>query len=135
MTLISETHNQVLQLSVTTSRKKNGRKFIRAFTAESIYHCYFSLIIFSTVELTSFYAHYNMNLSTTSRCVQSNPTIEALPGVLGNRGIRPFILGERREQKSKTEENRGTKAILGKREHKKLYILILRNKGKYHVFF
>ena len=62
-----------------------------------------------------------MNLSTTSRCVQSNPTIEALPGVLGNREIKPFILGETREQKSKTEGNSGTKAILGKREHKKLH--------------
>ena len=36
--------------------------------------------------------------------------IEALPGVLGNMGIRPFISGERGEQNSKTEGNRGTKA-------------------------
>ena len=37
--------------------------------------------------------------------------------ILGNRRIRPFISGE---QKSKTEGNRGTKAILGNRENRKL---------------
>ena len=35
VTLISETHNQVLQLP----GRKNGRKLVRAFTAESIYCC------------------------------------------------------------------------------------------------
>ena len=60
---------------------------------------------------------------------------EALPGVLGNRGIRQFISGGTREQKSKTERNRGTKAILGNREHTKfIKILILGNKGKCQFF-
>ena len=44
---------------------------------------------------------------------------EALRGVLGNRGIRPFYFRGTREQKSKAEGNRGTKAILGNREHRK----------------
>ena len=42
--------------------------------------------------------------------------IEALPGVLGNRGNRAFISGE---QRPNFEGNRGTKTILGNREHKK----------------
>ena len=45
-----------------------------------------------------------------------NGLFEALPGFWGNRRIRPFIS---EEQKSKTEWNRGTKAILGNREHRK----------------
>ena len=51
-------------------------------------------------------------------------TIEALPGLLGNKVIRIYLRGTR-EQKSKTEENRGTKAILGNREHRKIKILIM----------
>ena len=43
--------------------------------------------------------------------------VEALPGVLGNRGIRPFISGEQGKQ-SKTEGNRETKVIFGNREHR-----------------
>ena len=42
---------------------------------------------------------------------------EALPGVLGNRGIRPFISGERGNKSLKL--NRGTKAVLGNGEHRK----------------
>ena len=41
---------------------------------------------------------------------------EALPGVLGNRGKRVFISGE---QGNKGQILRGTKTILGNREHKK----------------
>ena len=41
---------------------------------------------------------------------------EALPGVLGNRGTRAFISGE---QGNKGQILRGTKTILGKREHRK----------------
>ena len=48
-------------------------------------------------------------------CYPVYPNIEALPEVLGNRGIRPFISGEQ-GNKSKSEGNRGTKAILGNRE-------------------
>ena len=39
MTLISETHNQVYQLPVQLPGRKNGRKLVRAITAESIYRC------------------------------------------------------------------------------------------------
>ena len=39
-----------------------------------------------------------------------------LPGVWGNRGIKVFIPGEQREQRSTNEGNMGTKAILGNRE-------------------
>ena len=39
MTRICVTHNQVLQLTVTTSGKKNRKKLVRAITAESIYRC------------------------------------------------------------------------------------------------
>ena len=45
-----------------------------------------------------------------------HPKTEALPGVLGNRGIRPFTSGEQ-GNKSKNERNWETKAILGNREH------------------
>ena len=41
---------------------------------------------------------------------------EALPGVWGNRGKMTFISGEER---SSLEGNKGTKTIVGKREHKK----------------
>ena len=41
---------------------------------------------------------------------------EALPGVLGNRGTRAFISGE---QGNKGQILRGTKTILGNREHRK----------------
>ena len=58
--------------------------------------------------------------------------IEALPGEQGNKAI--YFRGTR-EQKSKTEGNRGTKAILGNKEHRKSNILILRNKGKCRFFF
>ena len=44
---------------------------------------------------------------------------EALPGVLGNIRIKAIYFRGTREQKSKTESNRGTKAILGNREHRK----------------
>ena len=56
---------------------------------------------------------------TSNYCFETGSMTEALQGVLGNRGIRPFISGE---QKSKTEGNRGNsgrKAILGNREHRK----------------
>ena len=42
--------------------------------------------------------------------------VEALPGVLGDRGTREFISGE---QGNKGQILRGTKTILGNREHKK----------------
>ena len=42
---------------------------------------------------------------------------EALPGVMGNRGIMSFIS---EEHKSKNEGNMGTNVILGTREHRKL---------------
>ena len=45
-------------------------------------------------------------------------SIEA-PGDWGNSRIRPFISGEK-GTKAKTEGNRGTKAILENREHRKL---------------
>ena len=43
---------------------------------------------------------------------------EALPGVLGNRGMS-FISGEQKNT-SKNEGNRRTKVILGSRDHRKL---------------
>ena len=52
--------------------------------------------------------------------------IEALPGVLGNRGNREFISGE---QGNKGQILRGTKTILGNREHKKTNFRFLRNRG------
>ena len=57
-----------------------------------------------------------------------SPTIEALPGVLGNRGSRAFISGER-EQMPNFEGNSGTKTILGNREHKKTNFRFLGNRG------
>ena len=56
VTVISETHNEVRQLPVTTSgKKKKGRKLSEQLLLKVyIVLCYFSLIIFSTVELTSF---------------------------------------------------------------------------------
>ena len=56
VTLISETHNQVLQLPVTTSGKKKTEEnwSERLLLTVYIVVCYFSLIIFSTVELISF---------------------------------------------------------------------------------
>ena len=51
---------------------------------------------------------------------------EALPGVLGNRGKRVFILGE---QRPNFEGNRGTKTILGNREQKKTNFRFLGNRG------
>ena len=51
---------------------------------------------------------------------------EALPGVLGNRGKRVFISGE---QRPNFEGNRGTKTILGNREHKKTNFRFLGNRG------
>ena len=50
---------------------------------------------------------------------------EALPGVLWNRGTK--------EERSKNEGNRGTKAILGNREHRKSKILILGDKAIYFM--
>ena len=52
--------------------------------------------------------------------------VEALPGVMGNRGNRAFISGE---QRSNFEGNRGTKTILGNREHKKTNFQFLENRG------
>ena len=51
---------------------------------------------------------------------------EALPGVLGNRGNRAFILGE---QDNKGQILRGTKTKLGNREHKKTNFRFLGNRG------
>ena len=51
---------------------------------------------------------------------------EALPGVLGNRGIRAFISGE---QRPNFEGNWGTNTILGNREHKKTNFRFLGNRG------
>ena len=59
-----------------------------------------------------------------------NPYIrEALPGVLGNRGNRAFISGGSGEQRPNFEGNRGTKTILGNREHKKTIFRFLGNRG------
>ena len=46
-------------------------------------------------------------------------TIEALPGVWGNREKKAFILGEERPN---FEGNRGSKTILGNREHKNNFL-------------
>ena len=45
---------------------------------------------------------------------------EALPGVMGNRGIMSFISGEQWTTSKKNEGNGGTKIILGSREHRNL---------------
>ena len=44
--------------------------------------------------------------------------MEALPGVLGNRGKGVFISGEQGNKGQNFEGNMGTKTILGNREHK-----------------
>ena len=54
--------------------------------------------------------------------------IEALPGVLGNRGKMVLFQGTG-EQRSNFEGNRGTKTILGNREHKKTNFRFLGNRG------
>ena len=54
--------------------------------------------------------------------------IEALPGVLGNRGKRAFISGEQRPD---FEGNRGTKTILENREHKNFFFQFLGKKPTY----
>ena len=51
---------------------------------------------------------------------------EALPGVLGKRGNRAVISGE---QGNKGQILRGTKTILGNREHKKTNFRFLGNRG------
>ena len=61
----------------------------------------------------------------TTRSIQSSKG-EALPGVLGNRGTRAFISGE---QGNKGQILRGTKTILGNREHRKSNFQYLGNRG------
>ena len=56
---------------------------------------------------------------------------EALPVVLGNRGMRAYFSGE---QRSKNEGNRGTKAILGNREHRKSRFWFWGTGDKGHLF-
>ena len=63
-----------------------------------------------------FLSKISLGFDISCRLFPENRIFNALPGVLGNRGIRPFISGE---QKSKTEGNRGIKAILGNRVHRK----------------
>ena len=78
---------------------------------------------FNTVKVISTWSVYLLTLfswpglvlCTTNNCL-SWINCEDLPWVLGNKWIRPFISGE---QKVKTEGNRGTKAILENREHRK----------------
>ena len=53
---------------------------------------------------------------------------EALPGVLGNRG-KGYLFQGKREQRSNFEGNRGTKTILGNREHKKTNFRFWGNRG------
>ena len=55
---------------------------------------------------------------------------EGLPVVMGKRGIMSFTSGiqETTSQKMKEKRNRGTKRILGSREH--MFFFILGNKGK-----
>ena len=62
---ISETHNQVLQLPVQLPGRKNGRKLVRAITAESIYRCmllFLDHILFRR-------AHFVRDARTTSPAV------------------------------------------------------------------
>ena len=54
---------------------------------------------------------------------------DALPGVWGNRGKRVFISGEQGNKDSNFEVNRGTKTILGNREHKKQSFDFFGNRG------
>ena len=54
--------------------------------------------------------------------------LEALPGVLGNRKPGIYFRGTR-EQRPSFEGNRGTKTILGNREHKKTNFRFLGNRG------
>ena len=54
------------------------------------------------------------------------PKVEALPGVLGNRGNMAFISGE---QRPNFEGSKGTKTILGNREHSKTNFRFLGNRG------
>ena len=56
---------------------------------------------------------------------------ETLPGVLGNRGTRAYFSGE---QRSKNKGNRGTKAILGNREHRKSTFCFWGTGDKGHLF-
>ena len=52
-------------------------------------------------------------------------TYEALPGALGSRGNGAFISGE---QGNRGQILRGTKTILGNREHKKTHFRFLGNR-------
>ena len=65
MTLINETHNQVLELPVTTSGRKNGRKLVRAITAESIYRC----VLLFLDHILYRRAHFVRNAQTVSPAV------------------------------------------------------------------
>ena len=58
--------------------------------------------------------------------------IKALPGDLGNKGKGAFISGE---QMPNFEGNRGTKAILGDREHKKTNFSIFGEQGDKPIYF
>ena len=60
---------------------------------------------------------------------------EALPGVWGSRGNKAIYFRGTREQKSKTEGNRGTKAILGNREHRKSRFWFWGTRGKCRFYF
>ena len=55
--------------------------------------------------------------------------VEALPGVLGNSGKRGIYFRGTWEQRPNFEGNRGTKTILGNREHKTTNFRFLGNKG------
>ena len=65
MTHISETHNQVLQLPVQLPGRKNGRKLVRAITAESIYRC----ILLFLDHILYHRAHFVHDAQSASRAV------------------------------------------------------------------
>ena len=64
------------------------------------------------LELVSYYTEFVLG-----RCCDA--TSEALPGVLGNSGIRVFYFRGTGKQRPNFEGNRGTKTIFGNRENKK----------------
>ena len=74
--------------------------------------CVISLVQYTcTTGKTLLHIHDNMFTMYSSQ-----PIIEALPGVLGNRGTRAIFSGD---QRPKNKGNWGTQAILGNREHRK----------------
>ena len=97
--------------TVSTRNTLRNIRNIEQYIANQI-KGFIGICVYESV-IAQLYRQVSISVLFSNRCCH-NINKEALPGVLGNKGIYFRVTGE---QRLNFEGNRGTKTILGNREH------------------